>query len=265
MLLKTSYKNTYMLNNRYVGIFYLIRRYIDKCKYGKIHSDSINKSDYTEFDSHQYMVWGKKHSGTYLKKLEDKHKEAIEYYCGYGSRDINYYLRCIKSNDKGFNTKELWINMARSPDCKNCPHGRYTTDPPIVEVKNQLDNLIDALSKASPINDNIVVYRAVDKTFIDILIRSNKYSSCGSFVEKGFLSTSLDIDIVKSKCNKEDRDILKIFIPNGSIGIYIDEIKSRGEAEFLLGPGHRISLIDYPYIEHSDDGTWFKMYECKLD
>lgn len=162
---------------------------------------------------------GKKHSGTYLKKLEDKHKEAIEYYCGYGSRDINYYLRCVKSNDKGFNTKELWINMASSPDCKNCLHGRYTTDPPIVEVKNQLDNLIDALSKASPINDNIVGYRVVDKTFIDIL-RSNKYSSCGSFVEKGFMSTSLDIDIVKSKYKECHDIILKIFIPNGSIGIY---------------------------------------------
>ena len=265
MLLKTSYKNTYMLNNRYVGIFYLIRRYIDICKCGKIHSDSINKSDYTEFEtSRQYKVWGKKHSGSYLKKLEVKHKEAIEYYCGYGFRDINYYLRCIKPNDEGFNTKELWINMASSPDCKNCLHGIYTTDPPIVNVKNQLDNLLDALSKASPINDNIVVYRAVDKTFIDTLIRSNKYSSCGSFVEKGFMSTSLDINIVKS-IYEEYRDILKIFIPKGSIGIYIDEIKSRGEAEFLLGPGHRISLIDYPSIEHNDDRTWFIMYECKLD
>ena len=267
LLLKTSYKNTYMLNNRYVGIFHLIRRYIDICKYGKIHFDSINKSDYTEFEtSQQYMEWGQKHSDKYLKKLNDKHKDAIEYYCGYGFRNINFYLRYIKSKDNGFNTKELWDNMASRLDCKNSLHSNYKTDAPIEKVKKQLKNLMDALSKASPISDNIVVYRVVDKTFIDILIRNNKYSSCGSYIEKGFMSTSLYINIVKSIYNnKECRYILKIFVPNGSVGIYIDEIKQRGEAEFLLGPDHCISLTDYPKIVTSDEGIRFKMYECKLD
>ena len=256
-----------MLNNRYVGIFHLIRRYIDICKYGKIHSDSINKSDYTEFEtSQQYMEWGQKHSDRYLKKLEDKHKDAIEYYCGYGFRNINFYLRYIKSKDNGFNTKELWDNMASRLECKNSLHSKYKTDAPIEKVKKQLKNLMDALSKASPISDNIVVYRVVDKTFIDILIRSNKYYSCHPFIEKGFMSTSLDINIVKSIYNnKEYRYILKIFVPTGSIGIYIDEIKQRGEAELLLGPDHCISLINYPSVYNFDEGIKFQIYECKLD
>lgn len=54
---------------------------------------------------------------------------------------------------------------------------------------------------------------------------------------------------------------MKIFIPKGTVGIYVDTIAHRDEEEILLAPNHYLGLSDYPYL---DKELGVKIFECKL-
>lgn len=68
--------------------------------------------------------------------------------------------------------------------------------------------------------------------------------------EKGFMSTSL----LKMITNEEESyvamdNMLKIFVPRNTIGVYVNVVTRRNEEEMLLFPNMFLGLISYPYID----------------
>ncbi|MCP8365780.1 ADP-ribosyltransferase [Clostridioides difficile] len=118
------------------------------------------------------------------------------------------------------------------------------------------------LSSAPKIPDNIITYRLVDDNFIRKLIINNKKNPYLAIQEKGFLSTSLSTNIVKSSQPYADyENLLKIYVRKNSIGVYVNAITSRKEQELLLYPGGHLALIRYPYINIILNK---RIYECDL-
>ncbi|MBE6062577.1 MAG: hypothetical protein E7207_03260 [Clostridium butyricum] len=152
---------------------------------------------------------------------------SIECYCGYNYEQINEYLRFDKKND-------LYIYMEMA------------------------DILAILLSMAPRIPENIVVYRLVCDEFINQLIANNRDGI--PLLEKGFISTSLLKDIIKSEESySRYKNLLKIYVKKGTIGIYVNEITTRAEEEILLYPNGYFKLLRKPY-QYKDKNV----YECEL-
>lgn len=78
--------------------------------------------------------------------------------------------------------------------------------------------------------------------------------------EKGFISTSLLFDIVKTdEAYSNYSNMLKIYVQANTIGIYVNNFAERREYEMLLFPGGYFKLIKDPYVK-SDK----KIFECEL-
>lgn len=87
---------------------------------------------------------------------------------------------------------------------------------------------------APTLNENIIVYRFLDKNTFEKI--KNEITCSGSYIEKGFLSTTL----LKDKINKEFERynkyhfMLKIYVKKGSIGVYTSFCSTLKEYEMLF-------------------------------
>jgi hypothetical protein len=156
---------------------------------------------------------------------------SIESYCGYPYREINKYLRFdidIESN-----------------------------------LYRELSHILTIVLCSAPrIPENIVVYRLVCDGFIEDLIKNNKDTRCTPTQEKGFLSTSLTPSIINSSESYAiHKNLLKIYVPEDSIGIYVNAVTVRSEQEILFAPNGYLGLASYPYEDKTAEKT---VYECKL-
>ena len=79
--------------------------------------------------------------------------------------------------------------------------------------------------------------------------------------EKGFLSTSMTKTIAMHPEHLGSKYLLKIFVPKGAIGIYVNVIAQRDENELLLISGQYLGMIAYPYYDKTIRKT---IFECKL-
>lgn len=217
---------------------------VNSVKYGKIVWSVKDPDNYVQFtDPSVAKDWGNFHyaewSQKYMKLMEvTKHlfdipniRSPLEKYCGYDYRHINNYLRNgIDNSNKDY--REL------------------------------SDFLSIVLSSAPRIPENIVVYRLVCDKFVESLISDNKLDRSTPTIEKGFMSTSLIKDICY---NHEDysaeKNLLKIYVPKGTMGIYVSNITHRNEEEILLRPNLFLGLSAYPYY---DKITGKQVYECQL-
>ncbi len=95
-----------------------------------------------------------------------------------------------------------------------------------------------------------------------MLIENNKKQPPVPTREKGFMSTSLLKNRVfqSEECNS-GKSLLKIFVPRGTIGIYINSITVRPEEELLLINDMYLRLINFPYC---DKRLKKKIFECEL-
>lgn len=57
------------------------------------------------------------------------------------------------------------------------------------------------------------------------------------------------------------KNLLKIFAPKDTVGIYINAVTRSSEEEMLLFPNMYLGLISYPY---KDKETGKMIYECEL-
>ena len=155
----------------------------------------------------------------------------IECYCGYSYKQINNFLR------NGIDSEEnLYREMA--------------------------DILSMVLCSAPRIPCNLVLYRMVNDEFIDKLIEQNKQDIPTPIQEKGFMSTSLIKDIVnENEAYAAEKNVLKIYVEQSTIGIYVNSVTRRSEEEMLLFPNMHLGLSDYP---HKDIDSGKIVYECKL-
>lgn len=213
-------------------------------KYGKTTWPIVHKESYLEFTNPQQAKnWGMSHyeqwSKLYKKQVESAEQviktslcaTPIEYYCGESYRDINEYLR------QGTDTEK---NLHR-----------------------ELSDLLSfVLCGAPKIPCNLVLYRMVCDDFIHTLIEKNKQSAPCPAQEMGFMSTSL----LKSITNQPEgyaaeKNLLKIYVPKDTIGIYVNAVTTRSEEEMLLLHGMFLGLAAYPYQDKESGKT---IYECNL-
>ena len=216
----------------------------NKYIYGDLYSTIDDKSRYKEFLTVEecrewgdyYSNWAQKYKEvmSLAKKINKNHSiemSTIECYCGESYREINELLRLEHISDK-----HLYGKM--------------------------VDILIMTLCSAPKIKDNIVVYRVVNDAFIKELIGNNKLSGSIPTREKGFMSTSLLKDIVNIYSDEgSGLYLLKIYVPKGTVGIYVNTVTRRDEEEILLAPNNYLRLIEYPYY---DESYSIKIFECQL-
>ena len=73
--------------------------------------------------------------------------------------------------------------------------------------------------------------------------------------------------VALAKWNKEKEsysrnpNLLKIYVPKDTFGIYVNTITFRNEYEMLIAPNYYLRLVEYPYKDHATEKT---IYECKL-
>lgn len=154
-------------------------------------------------------------------------------------RKSNNYI--IKTNFREFNDKEAkeWayrrykdIHIDKNVEeaiynyCKQDePRANYVlrNNEKDNEIMKEIKLLNEFLTKYS-LNENIVVFR---------LLNFNPFENGISFTEKGFMSTSL---VKKDILLSHETDYrLKIYLPEGTKGFYVNFISSRiDEQEFLL-------------------------------
>jgi len=212
--------------------------------YGEISWKVDNKEEYREFkDIESSQAWGmenyKEWSENYKKVMKKYSKlcknnlynEPIECYCGYSYREISKFLR-------------------------------YGIDSEYHTYRELSDILSLVLCTVPTIPCNLVVYRIVNDEFINAMIENNKSDIPLPMHEKGFMSTSLLKTIAdENEAYTGEKNLLKIFVPKGTVGIYVNTIAMRSEEEMLLLPNMYLGLISYPY---EDKEVKKIIFECKL-
>ena len=155
----------------------------------------------------------------------------LECYCGYSYRQINEFLRYEKDDE-------------------------YHT------YREMADILAIILCSAPKIPHNLVLYRMVNDEFINMLIEKNKQALPVPIQEKGFMSTSLFKNIAnETEAYASHDNLLKIFVPKDTIGVYVNAVTSRSEEEVLLFPNMYLGLVTYPYKDRDIGKT---IFECQL-
>lgn len=221
-----------------------ILKMINEQRYGKLYWSIDDKKEYLEFkNQEEAQTWGIEN----YKNWADKYKQVmqmskktikgslcgapLECYCGYSYRQINEFLRYEK-DDEGHNYREL------------------------------ADILSVVLCSAPRVPHDLVLYRMVNDEFIKALIKKNKQAQPAPIQEKGFMSTSLLKNIAnENESYARQNNILKIFVPKDTIGVYVNVVTSRSEEEMLLFPNMYLGLESYP---HEDEETGKMMFECQL-
>ena len=148
-------------------------------------------------------IWGEKHYGKFLRDLPANQRDGIIHYTASHYYEMNEYLR-------GINT-----TISASD-------------------KSAIKHAVEALEKTSA-PENIIGFRGIRPFGIFNDLHSLKIGTV--YQDKGFTSTSLD------KTRSFFGIKVKIHIPKGSKGAYVDSISAyRGEKEFLIPPGAKFQI-----------------------
>lgn len=177
--------------------------------------------------SHDYIKFqiNKKESGMF--ETDSWAHDPIRWYCGWGYKGINRYLR--NKENEGLERDKYRSVM-----------------------------LSEVILTAPKIPENIIVYRYVSNMVIDKLIKANKEKEHHYYYEKGFVSTSLLRNIALQA--PENSSLLKIYVDQNVLGIYVNTVVARDEFELLIQNNLFIRLCEKPKW---DDELKMMIYECK--
>lgn len=217
---------------------------INEKKYGKLCWHIDDKGEYIEFKSREEtQTWGMalyKNWSEQYKQIMQMSKDVVktslctaplECYCGYSYRQVNEFLR-------------------------------YGMDSENHTYRELSDILSMVLCSAPRIPCALVLYRMVNDRFIDMLIEKNRQELPTPVQEKGFMSTSLLKDIAnEDEPYATENNLLKIFVPKDTIGVYVNAVTRRSEEEMLLFPNMYLGLVSYPYKDKETEKT---VFECQL-
>lgn len=231
-------------NNEQETILSSIKEQCNKRKYGMIHWHVSNKELYKEFNNAtEAEEWGKEHYLTWAEQYistmdmaehlikEEFFTKTVELYCGNSYMGINRFLRSGYDMDSGF-------------------------------YREMADILSIVLCSAPRVPCNLIVYRLVNDAFIQRLIENNRQNAPAPIQEKGFMSTSLLKNFTDgTELYAKEKNLLKIYVEQGAVGIYVNTITKRHEEEMLLCPNMYLALVNYPY---KDIDTNKMIFECKL-
>lgn len=223
---------------------------VNKFKYGEIWHQIDNIGSYKSFENFQEAdCWGQKIYADWGKKYKDVSQEL----------------------DRIFRSKTVW----HDPLCCYCGYTYQQINPVLRTGKDIIPCsaqggsinsyglaclLAFNLLYAPKVPDDIIVYRVVCDAFIDELICENKTGA--AVLERGFMSTSLLPDIAYNN-ELHHKNLLKIYVPKGTAGVYINAVTDarKAECELLIMPNRFLALTAYPY---ADEGLKKKVFECQL-
>lgn len=168
--------------------------------------------------------WASENFTDWAPKLSPEEKWAVSAYIGGGYESINADLR-----------------QGKDP---------ATTRGKTPQVISGLDQAL-AKGKAP---SNLVGYRGVRGEFAEQLIELAQKK--GEFTDNAYISTTLASDAVKSFARNKNvtNAVVKIRIPKGSKGGYVDEVaQDGGEGEWLLP---RNSVVKVTSAKKNESGLW---------
>lgn len=199
----------------WMGILDLLRR--SNKTLGDIDSyrEFKTRKEVCNWSAEYYGAWSKE----YLAGLSERDRnrvgwlarQPIEQYCGEAFREINL---------------ALWSGKALL--------NQYD------EMESLLRNII---SSAPHIPEPLIAYRLENSnvlTLVDASLKTGK-----PFEYKSYMSTSLLTDIMTwTTATFSDRNaLLKLYIPEGTPGIYVDDIHNREESELILQRGLKVRVL----------------------
>lgn len=156
--------------------------------------------------------WGEEKYGKFIDGLPDAQKNGINHYTKHHYEQMNAYLRGL-------------------------------SDTVSASDSHAIESATAALEK-SRAPENIVAFRGMRPFGIFNDLHSLKIGTV--YQDKGFTSTSID----KSKSFSGIK--VKIHIPKGSKGAYVDSISAfRGEKEFLIPPGAKFRVKSVDAVNNS--------------
>lgn len=217
---------------------------MNKKRYGEIYWSIDKKEEYREFqNANEAQEWGmtlyRNWAEQYMKVMKmagsmvksGLYSAPLECYCGYLYRQINKFLRYDR-DDQNHTYREL----------------------------SHILSIV--LCSAPRIPCNLVLYRMVNDEFINMLVAENKSDMPTPIQERGFMSTSLLKNIINvDEPYAAEKNLLKIYIPKDTIGVYVNAVTTRNEEEMLLCPNMFLGLASYPYY---DQESGKNVYECQL-
>ncbi|WBB32213.1 ADP-ribosyltransferase [Parvimonas micra] len=160
---------------------------------------------------------------------------AIDYYCGYGYREMNMLLR--KSYEHSIETIPIYMQLCNL--------------------------LVFEMLSAPRIDEDIITYRFVDDISFQLIMKQQ--SEKGYFEEYGFMSTSLlnSIKDIGLESYSGTYCVLKLFVKKGSVGVYSSLLAGRKfEHELILLNSGILKPIKKPYIDNSIGKI---VLECSYD
>ena len=182
----------------------------------------IDFTSYKEYGNPQemsnlYYEWTKD-----INEKKDERIHAIEVYCGRISEFINCRLRGGKS---------------------------------VYPYDDIYETIQKMLAKSPTLTSNTILYRALPPCIIERMILETETQ--GFYRDKGFLSTSLNlngISNIRDVSISKIMYVLKLYVPEGTHGLYIEDIKGegmgRGELEVILPRNSKLLIINQPYKEN---------------
>lgn len=129
------------------------------------------------------------------------------------------------------------------------------------DYSNDISIIVKEISKFE-LQENIVVYRYTYKGLFKHMFKSLKAEVGKSFMDKGFVSTTLVSKLLKRFAKEHNCDcILKLYLPKGTKGAYVSFDKSiLNEHEFLIPPNATFKLVR----KYFSFKYWNIVYECEL-
>lgn len=202
----------------------------------------INKKSFREFQNElEASEWALKYYERWIREIQiDK-----------GNLDPNSiaYLLYVYSG----NMNVVYNNFLRGVS-------EYTKSE-IEEYTKGIDTIKKEISKFE-LQENIVVYRYTHTKLFRFLFENFKTKKGKQFTDKGFMSTTLVPELLKSFAkNHRYNCVLKLYLPKGTKGVYIKFDESiLNEQEFLLPPNSTFTLLKRRF-----SFKYGMVYECILE
>lgn len=228
---------------------------LNKIRYGEILYSIENPDSFKQFESEEAAEeWGREKYGDWAKDYDRRMNEFEEIFCL-----VNSYISHNPIQEYcGYSYEEVNLILRKTFGYDSLPESKIRNGLQLIGL------LVLELLRAPRVPENIIVYRRVCKEFIQEMIQINKEGQGVQTREKGFLSTSLLQDGIAKDKRFSDNYMLKIFVPKGTPGVYVNVVNGahRDETELLIAPNRTLAITAYPYF---DKKLNMEIFECKLN
>ena len=188
----------------------------------------INRDSFKNFSPEEAKEWGIKQFRTWLPKLQNQDYQP--------QTPVEMFFR--------FYTQSNGDRLNVIPRMYGIENYDYE------ESDFNRDMFVDSIAEINEhrLTENIVVYRYIAKPLVKGMVEwgaSRSVKRNAVLVDRGYLSTTLSIEAVRSKryANVVDHSLFIIYVPKGTPCVYVDLISDMHEQEVLFAPGIKLKVL----------------------